>query len=87
MVEYYRTIVLTVGLLIQRGRIRGALTRWCSCWQFYVIYIKWKTVELNTCAWNLLVLNKNKESRQVYLSSLIIRNLDRQLSCNLFNWH
>ena len=51
---------------MQRGRIRGAATRWCARWQFYGIHNEWNTVEFNKCAWKLQVLNENKESSSVY---------------------
>ena len=79
MARFYRTVVLTGSFAPQRGRVRGAPTRWCASWQFNRIHSEWNTMEFNMCAWNLHVLNRNKESRHVYLSSLIMRYLGVQL--------
>ena len=38
MAEYYGSTVLTADFVIQRGKVRGAPTRWCARRQFNGIH-------------------------------------------------
>ena len=63
MAEYTRTILLTTGFCD---------TAWQTTWRtdplVRLLEVQRSTyqTEFNTCAWNLHVLNKNKESTHVY---------------------